>query len=183
MANIWIYHGSTTTVKSTSGADITLRDGQYVMETYSAFGQNYSTFRGEIYFNGWKKIDWTMAYSLNSSTTSFTIPNGAGRFTRMWTANSRKWGSHNYHAASGGNYYTVRYSSWLRNSAGTIIWQIPAGWKVIIGRGQGFFNPNRSGIRCWGFRRSDGTIVETDLLFIDETPTYNTPSSYVCNTI
>ncbi|EIM05221.1 hypothetical protein A1A1_17325 [Planococcus antarcticus DSM 14505] len=99
MENIWIYHGSTTTVKSNSGADIILRDGQYVMETYSAFGQNHSTFRGEIYFNGWKKIDWTMAYSLNSSTTSFTIPGGAGRFTRMWTDNSRKWGSHNYHAA------------------------------------------------------------------------------------
>lgn len=179
---LWVYHGPTVSAKSQAGETVTFRDGQYFMMLNQNFGQNYTEVKGNVYSGSkWHYCVWSFAQSTSSSTTSIGF--FGGRLTYLWQANSRKWGSHNYHAASGGNYYTLRSQTGLVNSSGGRTKILPAGYKVIIGRGQGFYNSGRTAIRCWGYRDTNGVVHETTGQYVQELSVTSYPTNYRLNTI
>nr|BDD45046.1 hypothetical protein 34 [Bacillaceae bacterium] len=183
MARIWVYHGSPIYL-ATSGGSTRIVQGQYLYEVKKAW--DYTEF--DVWNSStktWKR--YTMSgqpseeghYKLRTSSGSYVYG-----IYRLDEYNHKMYGSS--WAYAGGSKYTLRYGARLydanRNYTGIYL---SAGWKVIIGEGQGYTMINTRDwnfqyIRCWGYIDGSGRVRETSGLFIQD-PGNNHPDYYRIN--
>lgn len=190
MANVWVYHGQSFRLTMNSGKQVLIRDGQYIMATNEDFG-SYTIFDFMVHnpSTGWQSKRFNFNTSTNSSTVqlpfkslNLSVPKG-GAFRKLSKANSLKYGAVNNHAASGGNYYTLRKNVACVDKNGKTKEWLNAGDRVVIGRAHGFFNPARNAIRIWGYKKKGKAAKETFGYYVREVPTASNPTSYTLNTI
>lgn len=182
---IWIYHGPEQSVSTFDGDldKVYFRDGEYFESTRENFGPNMTEISGNVFDGGrWYHVRFILQQSSSVSSVEIGLTNG-GVLRRMSRANSLRWGSHNYHAASNGNFYSLRRTTRLYKSDGTYHGKLEAGDQVIIANGFEYFNSGNTRVRIWGIRRKGGVAEERTGLWAEETANIAYPTGYHLNTI
>lgn len=120
------------------------------------------------------------------------VNNAGDRIYTLPHFNRTVYGSRYAHS-SGGSIYSLRSYTMLQkpNSAGNG-WithhELDAKYRVIIGGGQGYTfsnyvsTSNFNRVRCWGYIRPDGTVVETNGLYVHVNYITNNPGGYALHT-
>lgn len=186
MAITYVYSGPTTTIAGDNGT-ITVSEGQYM------FLAGKSNGSGNTYWHTYDKATkktWTwniITMPEFDRVSRYEIGGKGGYVQHISRLNSSKYGSHNYHTASGGNMYTLRKPTVMYHDGGTRHPVTLAAGDVVIIGGVNPHGNTRDGdtfIRFWGYRKGGRSGPETELSgYWCETgvPTY--PAAYVINTV
>lgn len=172
----------------------TLINGQLIFFPGRRYTDSRETLH-EFYYYNYSNGKWTqglIASSNSSNPNNGEIVNGSGdRIYYLSLFNRTVYGSAYAHGS--GSHYGLRRSVALArpNSSGT-------GWnpdrilstsdRVIIAHGQGHTYSNTINstvneyVRCWGYRTSSGSVVETFGLYVAVTNIFFDPGSYGLNT-
>lgn len=184
MADTFIYHGPNQTVSFDIGSAY-LRDGQYIFLLGVNPNNNHhylSTYVGSTKVEFGISRYWDSRGDIDRDE-KVDCGNG-GYFQHISRFNWDQWGSKWYHSASGGCMYTIRKTTYLKNSYNQNMETLNAGDVVIIGERntQGQTDASNN-IRCWGYRRGGVTGAETETWNLWCQSGYlNYPSNYNINT-
>lgn len=148
-----------------------------------------------FYYYDYAKRQWEQNFALSANSDfpkNGEIVNHAG--DRIYTLphfNRTVWGSS--YAYGSGSHYGLRKVTMLQkpNSSGTgwvTHYNLDSQHRVIINGGQGYTfsnyvsSANFNRVRCWGFIRPDGSVVETFGLYVYINIITNYPDGYALHT-
>lgn len=171
-----------------------LVNGQLIYFT-GEWWQDPGVYLHLFYYYDYDKLRWETNFVLTNSMSypaNGTIVNDAGdRIYPLPYFNRTVYGSR--YAYGSGSHYGLRTNTMLQkpNSSGdgwVTHYRLDHRHRVIINGGQGYTFSNKvstanfNRIRCWGFIRPDGSVVETSGLYVHVNYITNPPGSYALHT-